>query len=349
MKYVFGILFIVIGIFGTFYFYASNVQYYIGPETDHFDGTHFFNPYDENKRPFYNFLKWQLTRDKEKWPERIAVEKYDVPPVKYHGGIRATYVGHATVLIQVDGINILTDPIWSERCSPVTWAGPKRVVDPGIKFDDLPKIDAVLVSHNHYDHLDHPTLRALVFKHKPKIITSLGNDYIITSESLGAKVVSKDWFEDEDINDDVKVTVVPVVHWSGRLGADRNKALWSGFVIHTRHGRIYFSGDTAFGTGVMHKLVLEKMGSMKLSLIAIGTYEPRDFMKGVHNNTDDAMEMYKLMESEYAMGIHHGVFQLSDENIETQQRDYKASIEKYGVDPGKFIMPKVGEVLEIKG
>lgn len=347
MRYIFGLLFIFIGMFGTVYFYFSTFTYYKGSETDHFDGTHFFNPYDENKRPFLNFIKWQVTRDKAVWPERLEVQSYDTPPAEYKDGIRASYVGHATVLIQVDGLNILTDPIWSERASPFSWIGPKRVIDPGIQFQNLPKIDVVLISHNHYDHMDHPTIRALLMRDNPRIITALGNDRIIIDEHRNAKVIGKDWFEDVNL-DPIRISVVPVVHWSGRVGADRNKALWCGFVIHSSKGNIYFSGDTAFGTGAMHKIVAERMGPMKLSLIAVGTYEPRDFMKPVHNNPEDSMELYNMMGGDYAMGIHQGVFQLSDESIETQQADFKSALEKYNIDPSKFIMPKVGEVLEIK-
>ncbi len=324
------------------YWYFSSLTYYKGPKSDHFNGKVFFNPYDSVKKPFSQFIKWQLDRKPAKWPESLEVEQYDMPPPSFDEGIRASYVGHATVLLQVNGINILTDPIWSKRASALWWFGPKRIIDPGIKFENLPKIDLVLISHNHYDHMDRRTIRTLVKRDNPKFIVPLGNDKILKSFASGINVVALDWFESIEY-ESLQINIVPVLHWSSRVMVDRNKALWAGFVIETSAGNIYFSGDSGLESGKVYDLVREKFGDIKLSLIATGSYEPRWFMKPVHNNPDDAMIAFRKLNSKYAIAIHHGVFQLSDESYEQQKTDFDKALEDHAISPETFKMMKVGE------
>ncbi len=342
IKFITYALLIFTTLLSGFYWYLSSIKYYDGPKTDHFNGKVFMNPYDKVKRPFSKFLKWQWDRNPAQWPDHIEVERYDVPPRTFEGGIRISYIGHATVLLQVDGINIITDPVWSKRASLFQFIGPKRVIDPGVKFDDLPKIDLVLISHNHYDHMDKHTIEKLVTRDNPKFIVPLGNDTIIKSFASKVNVEGLDWFGSSEY-ESLVINVVPAVHWSSRFVVDRNKALWSGFVIESSAGNIYFSGDTGFESGKIYDLVRDKFGDMKLSLIAVGAYEPRAFMKTAHNNPDDGMKVFNKLNSEYGVAVHHGVFQLSDEGIEEQLQDFSRALKENSVSPKAFRMLKVGE------
>lgn len=327
------------------YLILSNKTYYSGPVSDHFDGKKFFNPYDDTNRPFSKFLLWQWKREKEKWPEAVTIEQYDSPPQRVFNGIRISFVGHVTFLIQVDGINILTDPVWSDRAGPFGILGPKRVIDPGIKFEDLPPIDLVLVSHNHYDHMDINTLEKLHKGHSPMFITPLGNDTIIKDALGEVKVQALDWYESYKSENNIEVTVVSAVHWSSRFSLDRNKALWGGFIINTPKGVIYFSGDTALGGGKVFMDIAARFPKIDYALIGIGTYEPKWFMKSAHICPEESMIIYSILKPKLAIGMHHHTFQLSDESIETQTRDFEAAISSYKIDRKKFLLPKVGEVI----
>ena len=224
---------------------------YGADNSDHFDGTHFFNDEDATKMDGYTPIekpKWHWSIKSVDWPEWIKDKKWP-PPIKdvAMGELRVTYINHATMLIQVDGVNILTDPIWSERASIVSWAGPKRVRAPGVDIKDLPRIDVILISHNHYDHLDIATLKQLTKTNRPKILVGLGVKALLLSEGIG-QVEELDWWQRDDaLPHGLKVVFVPARHGSGRGLFDRNKTLWGGFVIETSVGNVYFAGDTAYG------------------------------------------------------------------------------------------------------
>ena len=225
-------------------------------------------------------------------------------------------VGHSTLLIQTAGLNILTDPVWSPRVSPLSFAGPKRVNPPGIAFSQLPPIDLVLVSHNHYDHLDLATLTRLKARHDPLVLTPLGNDAIIDGAVPGMRLSAHDWGDRVDIGNDVAIHVEPVHHWSARGARDRRMALWAGFVIETPAGKIYFAGDTGFHGGTNYRLMAEKHGGFRLAILPIGAYEPRWFMAPQHQNPEEAVQGMKLCNAAYAAGCHWGTFQLTDEPID---------------------------------
>jgi L-ascorbate metabolism protein UlaG (beta-lactamase superfamily) len=246
-------------------------RYYSGLPSDHFDGLRFFNPHHpDTDRDFRDLLRWRLKERAAKWPRSVAVRQ--AIPERHVTGLQATIVGHASVLIQAGGLNVLTDPVWSEKARPLPFAGPRRVSAPGIAFEALPQIDAVLLSHNHYDHMDLATLRRLNTKYHPLMVASLGNDAILRRAIQGVRVVAGDWWDRIDIGKGGVVTILPAYHWSSRTGRDRRMALWSGFMLSTNGGRVYFAGDTGDGDGRIFRAVRERIGRPDLALIPIGAY-----------------------------------------------------------------------------
>ncbi len=215
-------------------------KYYSGPVSDHFDGTSFFNPGGVEPRGGLDLLRWKLGNGNIPWPETfISPFPQAVPETRVDGDrLVVTMVGHASLLIQVAGLNILTDPVWSERTSPFTWTGPKRVNPPGIRIGDLPPIDIVLVTHNHYDHLDLETLWVLQGRDKPHFVTPLGNDAIIRSRVPDARITVMDWGGSETVGPGVIFHCEPCHHWSARGLGDRRMALWAAFVFETPAGKV---------------------------------------------------------------------------------------------------------------
>jgi len=225
-----------------------------------------------------------------------------------------TFVNHSTVLLQQPGVNILTDPIWSPRCSPVSFAGPKRHRDPGVAFEDLPPLDLVLLSHNHYDHLDLPALRRLAARGRgaTTFAAPLGVGGFLESRGI-APVRELDWGDSAALCGAV-IHSVPAFHFSGRGLFDRNRALWCGYVLESSFGLVYFAGDTAFGRHF--SWIRDRFGPPRVAFLPIGAYEPRWFMSSSHMNPDEALEAHRILGSECSIAIHHGTFQLADESID---------------------------------
>ena len=252
-----------------------------------------------------------------KWPSWAPSPYNDRPPPRVEGAIcRLSYVGHASFLIQTGGRNILLDPVWSKRASPFRFVGPKRVNDPGIAFADLPPIDAVLVSHGHYDHLDVATLSRLAAAHRPRFITPLGNDTIMRNHDPAIAAEGYDWEERVDLGAGLAVTLIATRHWSARNLTDRNMALWASFVIETPAGRIYFVGDSGYGDGRHFRNARERHGPFRLAVLPIGAYEPRWFMRDQHMNPAESVQAFIDCGAELALGHHYGTFQLTDEAID---------------------------------
>ncbi len=280
----------------------------------HFDEKRFYDPELPFKKNLWSFLKWQLTKNSIPWPQNIDVIKYDVPPERVTGNdLRITYVGHVTFLIQTQNLNILTDPVWSDRASPFSFIGPRRVINPGIKFDDLPPIDLVWISHNHYDHLDLATIDRLWTNHAPRIITPLGNDKIIRSHNKNIPVEAYDWGDMVTVNSEVKFHLTPMQHWSARGIFDRNVALWAALTIETKGGNIYFIGDSGYGNGRYFKRDKEKFKQFRLCLLPMGAYAPRWFMNYAHMNPDDMVQAYRDLGEAHTVPTHFDVFKLTDE------------------------------------
>lgn len=321
---------------------AGCAAYYQGPVSDHFDGSKFNNPWSLMPRRFGDFLKWRLTAESGKWPESVEVTT-TVPPKRVAGKeLRVTYVGHATVLLQVNGLNILTDPIWSDRASPFSFVGPKRVAAPGVRFEDLPPIDLVLVSHNHYDHMDLPTLERLHKAFAPLVLTPLGNDAIIRGAVPEMRVKALDWGQRYTVGPQTHVTLTPMQHWSARGLFDRMEALWGAFVIDAPGGPIYFLADAGYAPQLSAD-VLAQFGTPRLSLLPLGAYEPQWFMHYAHMTPAQAVRTYLDLGQGLAMGQQHEVFAMGDEAYDSPRQDLGKALRAAGVAPERFLLPRVGE------
>jgi len=320
--------------------------YYRGPASDHFDGQRFFNPDGEAGHQATGgamrgptMFRFLLGTDKQPWPKSVPVTPTR-PPARVEGqAMRVTWIGHATVLVQTQGLNILTDPVWSERASPVSFAGPKRVREPGVRFQDLPPINLVLLSHNHYDHFDLATIERLWARDRPRIVTSLGNDTILAGR--GVPATARDWGGRVPIRPGIAVIVDRVHHWGSRWGKDRNRALWSGFTVTLPGGNLFFAGDT--GPGDMSwPAEAARHGKVRLALIPIGAFRPRQLMSGNHIGPQEAVEVFRQIDPAYALGIHWGTFQLTTERIDEPRTFLRAALAKAGIAPARFRTTEAG-------
>jgi L-ascorbate metabolism protein UlaG (beta-lactamase superfamily) len=287
----------------------------------HFDGHRFFNPDAPQAPGLLDALRWKLTTRPERSPSFISDVEPSVPPPRVEGnGLRTTLVNHSTVLLQQSGFNILTDPIWSARASPLSWAGPRRRRKPGVSFNDLPRIDAVLLSHNHYDHLDLPTLRRLAARGDSTFVVPIGVSRLLRSENIGPSH-ELDWGESVSLPA-CTIHCVPALHFSSRGIFDRNATLWCGYVIESPDRLIYFAGDSGFGPHFAR--IREKFGSPHLALLPIGAYQPRWFMSPVHMAPDEAARAHEILAAKTSIAIHHGTFQLADEGLDTPKKQLLA-------------------------
>jgi len=351
--------------------------YYDGPVTDHYDGERFFNPDGEDTaRPpgggnRGSFIWRQLTGndDRPPWPERVPVTPAK-PPERVTGDrMLATWVGHATVLVQAGGVNILTDPIWSDVAGPFG-VGPRRAAEPGIRFEDLPPIDLVLVSHNHYDHLDLSTLKRLWERDRPKFVTSLGNNTLLRDAGIGGvpsrrceegrPLVALDWGQstDElgcivptaDYAPRITVTIERNHHWGSRWFTDRNRALWSAFSIRTPAGNIFFGGDTGPGDMRWPIEAAARSGPYRLAIIPIGAFR---FEPGVQEGTGshigpiEAAEVFARAGASWGLPIHWGTFRLSYEAYDTPPRMLAGVLRCRGWPADLFRGRRIGETWEV--
>lgn len=320
-------------------------RYYAGPVTDHFDGTRFFNPGQPNTdRSLVEVLRWKRGSTPAVWPRSVPVRP--ARPEPRVAGLRVTMVGHATLLIQAAGRNFLTDPVWSDRASPLRFAGPKRVTAPGIAFEDLPPIDAVLLSHNHYDHLDVATLRRLQATHRPLLVAPLGNDAIVTAAVPGMRVVAGDWGDRIDLGPGVHAHLVPALHWSARGARDRRMALWAGYMLRTPAGSVWFAGDTGYGDGAIFPAIRAAYGAPDIALIPIGAYEPRWFMAAQHVNPEEAVRIFEQVGATRALGIHWGSFQLTDEARDAPVTALAEALAARDIAPDRFVAAEPGQILK---
>jgi L-ascorbate metabolism protein UlaG (beta-lactamase superfamily) len=318
---------------------------YAGKVAPNFDGNEFVNEVPVPTKSFWTVAKWKMASTTEPWQQRRGTEPGMAPPIRVGiGELRITWVNHATALIQMDGVNILTDPIWSERASPYSFIGPKRYRDPGLRLEDLPPIDVVVISHNHYDHFDVPTLRRLAKQHSPRIVAGLGSRAILENEKIGGGH-DLDWWEELRITEHVTVTAVPAQHWSKRGFGDTNKTLWAGFVISGIGGPVYYSGDTGWGSHF--EQVRNHFGPVRLALLPIGAFEPRWFMKQMHISPQEAVDAARILEAEVTVPVHWGTFSLGDDGQDEPLQVLDAYLRIID-DPPNFWVLNFGEGRDVR-
>lgn len=317
---------------------------YKGPKSDHFDGKSFKNTVSADKS------LWALTRlavgalfYSEKWPKYIASKPQVPPVVKGNPRIGVTFINHSTVLLQVDGVTILTDPMYSLRASPVSFAGPRRVRAPGVQLDDLPPIDVILISHNHYDHLDIDTLQRLQQRQPdgaaPLILAGLGVGGLLQANGIH-NYKELDWEQDVTLKG-LRFVFTECRHRSGRGMRDQMKTLWGSFVVQGSAGNIYFAGDTGYGPHF--KATRQQYGPFRLALLPIGAYEPRWFMAAVHLNPAEAVKAHLDLDSRQSVAIHFGTFQLTYEGIDQPVIDLENALRVQAIDKKDFWVLDFGE------
>jgi L-ascorbate metabolism protein UlaG (beta-lactamase superfamily) len=311
------------------------------PKTDHCDGRRFMNPTGAAAQPFTAVPQMLLER-RTPWPRRV-----DVAPRRPSGldgaDATVTFIGHATFLIQTAAGNILTDPMYSERAGPLNVFGPRRVRVPAVKFDDLPHISTVLLSHNHYDHCDVRTLRLLAKRFDPNVVTSLGNAALVRSTGI-RRIEELDWWQ-ESTSSVVPTTLTPAHHFSARTPFDRNRSLWGGFIIAPAARRIFFAGDTAYAPFFTE--IRARCGQVDLALLPIGAYEPRWFMRSVHMNPAEAVQAHLDLQASRSIGMHFGTFPMTSEGINEPLRALEEARRIHSVAPSQFQAIEFGDSVRV--
>ncbi|XP_049849591.1 N-acyl-phosphatidylethanolamine-hydrolyzing phospholipase D-like [Schistocerca gregaria] len=261
------------------------------------------------------------------------------------GGTQVTWMGHACFLIQIDNIKILTDPVWSKRCSPSKFLGPKRFCQAPCRIEELPPIDVVVISHNHYDHLDEYTIKKL--GNAPIYVVPLGNGKTLRSMCVNAgRIVELDWWQECSITPKVSLVCLPAKHWSKRGLLDNNKALWSSWGILGSSVKVYFSGDSGYCSAF--KSIGEKLGPFDLALIGIGAYSP-DSLREFHMSPEDSVMVHLDVKSKKSIAMHWGTWKLSLEHVFDPPRELKRQLKMRMLDPDSFISIRCGETQQVLG
>ncbi len=318
---------------------------------DHHTETGFRNPWlsEEDSRSFLDFLKWQWDRrivrnvvKADRYNFDVVHPDYVNPPERVYGGI-LTWVGHATFLLQIGGKNILTDPVWSDRVGPASFLGPKRYTPPGIPWEKLPPIDVVVISHNHYDHMDRATIERLEKDFSPAFFVPLGNKKLLDEWKI-TNVIEHDWWEGTTI-DDFEFVCTPTQHFSQRWLNDRNETLWASWIIRSPNGTVYFAGDTGYFPGFVE--IGERFGPIDVALIPIGAYKPRWFMRPVHVDPAEALQAYIDLNARYFAAMHWGTFDQADEHLDEPPRDLMQALDTVQVDKSRIWVFGFGETRSI--
>lgn len=291
-------------------------------------------------KSFFDVIKWKLNSTAADWPEEIKNEyKYKNPDKIDSNQVAVTFINHSSFLLQLDKFNILTDPVFSKRVSPFSWVGPSRARGAGIKIDELPNIDIIIISHNHYDHLDINSLAMLNEKFKPLFLIPICDGKILKGKGI-TNFIELHWWQTAILNSDLKITFTPAQHFSNRGLFDRDKSQWGSYMINFKEQNIYFGGDSGYSPHF--KKIGNHFKEINLSFIPIGAYEPRWFMRDVHVNPDDAVQAHIDLKSQKSIGMHFGTFQLTDESINEPIYDLQLALKKYKVEKEKFITLEVG-------
>lgn len=323
----------------SFFLCVSCAGAEVRPKSDNFDGSRFFFSGVNNDKSLWDVMMWKIKGDAVQWPEWTANSKsndFSKPPVA--GDVQFHFINHATVYIHTTTESFVTDPVWSQRTSPVQFAGPKRTRPAGVTAESLPKLDFVLVSHNHYDHLDTASLVALKNKFDPLFFVPLGDGALLKSLGI-TKFREMDW-HDVVVVGQSEVTFLPAQHWSARGVFDRNKCLWGSYMVKTQGKKVYFAGDTGYGD--FFRKIVERYGTMDFAMLPIGAYEPRWFMKDMHMNPEDAFKAHLDLGSKTSLGVHFGTWQLTDEGQGEPALALQKEIAANPTAP-PFVIPENGE------
>ncbi|MDP1580053.1 MAG: MBL fold metallo-hydrolase [Candidatus Didemnitutus sp.] len=318
------------------------------PVSDHCDGARFFNPPGQPQaRSFFALPRWwweqNFLRRGTPWPRQLPAPPKPVwPSTVAPESVAVTFIGHATFLLQFAGVTVLTDPVFSQCVGPFGRLGPRRVRPAALALAELPAIDIVLVTHNHYDHLDLPSLRWLARERRPLLVTTLGNQRWLEKRGVG-NVVELDWWQAHACGAaaDLEITCTPAQHFAARSPWDRCRSLWGGFHLRTPRGAVYFCGDSGWGPHFAE--IRARLGAPALALLPVGAYEPRWFMAPVHVNPEEAVRAHLALGARRSMGMHFGAFQLTDEGIDAPVRDLAIARDKYGVGAEEFATLDGGE------
>jgi L-ascorbate metabolism protein UlaG (beta-lactamase superfamily) len=304
-----------------------------------FDGQRFHNEDRSADRSLRDVLRWARTREPQPWPRWVEKPARYVRRAPAADEILITFVNHATFLIQHRAMAILTDPVWVHRASPLQWWGPPRVHAPGIPFEELPRVDVVALSHNHYDHLDLATLRRLQQRFHSRIVTTLGNRAYLDRRGL-TDVVELDWWASHEM-----FTATPAQHFAARTPFDRNRTLWAGFAVTLGERRLFFTGDSGYAPHFAN--IGARLGPFDVSLVPIGAYEPRWFMSAAHMNPDEAVRAHLDLRSRLSIAMHFGCFQLTDEPIDEPVRALARALAARAVPASAFRVLEPGETIAI--
>ena len=321
--------------------------YYRGPVSDHFDGQRFFvlpKPPRRSLGAHLSFVRGQIERGR---PPQVRPVVPDVPPLRVDA-LRLGFIGHSSLLVQVAGLNLLIDPVFAEWLGPREGMGPRRAHAPGIRWEDLPPIDAVLVTHNHWDHLDGPGLVRLWRRFGCRILTPLGNDAVMRRYDPEIAVEALDWGQDARLSARFTVHLEPSFHWSGRTPFDRRMALWGSWVLTDDNGGVlYHVGDTAYRDGRFFRRVAEVYGPPDAALIPIGAYEPRWYVGHEHVDPAEAVRIMLDCGAKRAFGHHWGAFRLTWEELDAPPRELERALAEAGVPAERFRPLHPGQAVEL--
>jgi len=300
-----------------------------------------FNPSGKQAKNFFDVIKWRLTTSAKEWPSYVENKfEFSYQNIDIDSILNVTYVNHSTFLLQFNNLNILTDPVFSERVSPVSFAGPKRVRESGIKINDLKKVDIVIISHNHYDHLDIESLKEINSQYKPLFLIPFGDAELFKDNDIFNFIELK-WWQTVEISPKIKITYTPSQHFSNRGLFDKNESLWGSFIINYNNSQVYFAGDTGYSTHF--KDISNHFKNITLSFLPIGAYSPRWFMKNIHTDPLDAVKAHIDLNSIKSIGMHYGTFQLTDEGINDPIIDLHKALKKFNISKKDFLTLEIGK------